>query len=169
MITLENFPRNKEKFIRLIEFFKEILQICIDLDIEPILDGSLGVFAYTKNPGIEVNDIDLSVPEGEYHTMMKALDAKGIGHKLREWHVLQVIKDDLKIELGSIEYWYKDLVVKCDLLQVDDYTVKILSLDGLKELYTRGLEYTANNLEEGNNKIKNASYKVKLAALNSIV
>jgi len=49
MITLDGFPQNKDKYIRLFEFFNEILDICNDLNITPILDGSLAVFEYTRN------------------------------------------------------------------------------------------------------------------------
>jgi hypothetical protein len=64
MITLNGVPKNTDEYIRLAIFIKEILDICKDLDITPILDGSLAVFAYTKNRDMDVKDIDLSVPAG---------------------------------------------------------------------------------------------------------
>src|ERR1041384_2382194 len=101
MLTLQRYPKNKEKFIRLLEFFKEILDLCHALNIAPILDGSLAVFAYTRDHEMNVNDVDLSSPESEFPKVSQALEAKGISYKLREWHVLQILKDDLKVELGS--------------------------------------------------------------------
>lgn len=166
MITLDSFPKNKDFFIRLLEFFKEILDICNDLNIAPILDGSLAVFAYTKNRDIIVNDIDLSFTEAEYPKIIKILEEKEVNYKLREWHVLQVLKDDLKIELGSIEYWLEGLPIDCETLQIDEYRIKILSLRSLREFYKRGMEDMAKKAE--NERIKYEALKTKYEALKAI-
>jgi|SRR3989344_3713118 len=160
MISLYGLPKNEDKFRRLIEFFKEVLGICRELGIEPIVDGGLAVFAYTQNTDLVINDIDTGFPEAEFPRMMKALGEKGIEHRLREWHVLQVIKEDLKIELGSIEYWYKDLPVETNVLQIDDYQVKLLSLNSLIELYRRGIEYFEGK-QEVPDKARYDAYKMK--------
>jgi hypothetical protein len=140
MIKLTGFPKNKEKFNRLIEFFKKVLSICTELDISPIVDGSLAVFAYTKNPNITINDIDLSLPESEYPKIMKALENGNIECKMMEWHVLRVLKDDLKIEFGDIEYWFSGIPIEHQILQIDKYKIKILSLKTLTAFYKRGME-----------------------------
>jgi hypothetical protein len=132
------------------------------------VDGSLAVFAYTKAQDFEINDIDLDCSEVEFPRINAALDAKGIKHRLREWHVLQVLKDDLRIELGSTEYWNSDLPTECETLRIGGRFVKLLGLGSLKALYKRGLDNTAGNLDEGNNRLKNKSYRVKYDALNAI-
>ena len=53
-------PRNREHFARLLEFCQEVVAICDELDITPMLSGSLAVFGYTKDQAMEVNDIDLA-------------------------------------------------------------------------------------------------------------
>ena len=132
MIKLEGSPKNRDFCIKLLKFFKEILDICNDLNILPILDGSLAVFAYTKNRNLVVNDIDLSVSETEFPKIVKALKEKGMDYRLREYHVLQVLKGDLKIELGSREYWMKGISTEnCETLQIDEYKVKMLSMKSL--------------------------------------
>ncbi len=78
MITLGLFPKNKDKFVRLIQFFKEILDICNDLNITPALDGSLAVFAYTENQDMNVNDIDLSCSETEFSRIINVLEERTI-------------------------------------------------------------------------------------------
>jgi hypothetical protein len=168
VITLKGLPRNKEKYGRLLAYFKEVLEVCRGVGVDPIVDGSLVVFAYTKNHDIDVNDIDLACPEGAFPRIAAALFARGTNYRLREWHVLQVLKDDLRVELGSIEYWYRDLPIECGTLQLGDRIVRILGLSSLKTLYQRGLDNTATNLDEGNNRLKNEAYRVKYDVLNSI-
>src|SRR5688572_14194577 len=167
MITLNHFPKNKDKFIRLIEFCKEVLDICNDLGISPVLNGSLAVFAYTENPDINVNDVDLSCSETEFPKIIHALEERSISYKLKEWHVLQIFKDDLKVELDSVEYWYKDLPMVCETLQIDNYRINILGLNSLKEFYRKGMEDRANKTEE-NEKIKYEALKAKNEALGKV-
>ena len=155
MIAVDGFPKNKDKFIKLIDFFKEVLNICDKLNIPPVIDGSLAVFAYTNNQDMEINDIDLSVSEMEFPIIIKELEKRGISYKLREWHVLEVIKDDLKIGFGSSEYWAKGLPIDYETLQIDNYRVKMLSLTGLIELYRRAMDDRAKRINENiNEKIK---------------
>lgn len=165
MLTLDGFPKNKDKFVRLIEFLKEILDICNDLNITPVLDGSLAVFAYTGNQEMKVNDVDLFCPEVDFHRIIEALEEKGINYKLREWHVLQVLRDDLKVELDSAEYWLKDLQIDYETLQVDDYRVKMLGLKSLKEFYKRGMDDRATKADE---RMKYEALKEKYELLNSV-
>jgi hypothetical protein len=167
MITLTRYPKNKEQFIRLVAFLKEILDTCHALNIAPVLNGSLAVFAYTGEQALAVNDVDLACPEAEFPRVIQALDAKGIGYKLREWRVLQILKDDLKIELDSIEYWRKGLPIDCETLEVDGYEIQMLSLSRLKEFYRRGLEDRANKTE-ASEKRKYEALKAKFEALNQV-
>jgi hypothetical protein len=77
MITITGFPKNKGKYTRPAIFAREILDICKDLNITPVLDGTLAVFAYTRNPDIDVNDIDLSCPEAEFPKIINAWRREG--------------------------------------------------------------------------------------------
>ena len=167
MITLNHFPKNKDKFIRLIEFFKEVLEICNDLKIAPVLDGSLAVFAYTKNQEMSVNDVDLSCSETEFPKIISALEEKRINYRVREWHVIQVLKDDLKIELGSTEYWYKDLPTDRETLQIDDYKITMLGLNSLRAFYRQAIEDRAKKTDV-NEKIKYEALKAKYEMLEKV-
>jgi hypothetical protein len=167
MITLSHFPGNKEKFVRLIEFLKEILDICGELNIAPLLNGSLAVFAYTGNHEMEVNDVDLACAETDFQRIISVLEEREIGYKLKEWHVLQILRNDLKVELDSVEHWYKGLPMNYETLQVDNHQVRMLGLDGLKEFYRRGLSNTVEKTD-ANEKMKYAALKSKFEALERI-
>jgi hypothetical protein len=167
MITINHFPKNKDKFARLIEFCKEVLDICNDLDISLVLNGSLAVFAFTENQEMNVSDVDLSCSEVEFPRIISVLEERSISYKLREWHVLQILNDDLKVELDSMEYWYKDLPIVCETLQMDNYTINMLGLDSLREFYRQGMKDRANKTEE-NETIKYEALKVKYEALEKL-
>ena len=106
---LSERPKNKEHFSRLLDFCEAVVAICSELGISPVLNGSLAVFGYTMHEAMKVNDIDLACSELEFSRIIYALDANEITHELKEWHVLQALKYDLKVEVDSIEYWMKEL------------------------------------------------------------
>ncbi len=149
MIEIRNErPKNREHFARLFEFCKQVIAICSDLEITPVLNGSLAVFGYTQNQAMRVNDIDLACSELEFPRLCRALGAKGMAHELKEWHVLQVHKDDLKVEFDSIEHWMAGLSGGYNTLTIDGYTFQVVGLSDLRELYRRGLEATDGQSDE---------------------
>jgi len=167
VITFSHFPKNKDKFVRLIEFFKEVLNICGELNITPVLSGSLAVFVYTAAQEMDVNDVDLSCSETEFPRIINALEARDISYRLRAWHVLEIIRDDLKVEFDSVEYWYKDLPVECEILQVDNYRVNMLGLNSLIEFYRKGMNDRVGKTDE-NEKTKYEALKLKFEMLEKI-
>ena len=140
MITLKKLPENTDKFQRLLVFFEEVLRICREIDVMPILDGSLAVFLYTNAP-ISVNDIDLSCLEILFPKILKAALRNGYLAEIKEWHVLQIRKNDTKIEFGDTDFWYPGVdVVSSDYLEVGEETVGVLRLSSLVEFYRIGVE-----------------------------
>jgi len=81
--------------------------------------------------------------------------------------VLQVWKEDLKVELDSIEYWYKGLSLVAETLQIGDYKINMLNLNSLKEFYRRGMKDTVNKTEE-NERRKYEGLRVKYEALEKV-
>ena len=160
MLSINAFPSNKEQFVRLVDFCKEIIDICNKQKVEPIIYGSLAVFVYTKNIKMNVNDIDMLIREKDFAKIIKILKERKIKYNYDEkWHVLQILKDDLKIEFDSIDFWQKDLPK--DFQELDFYgkKLKILSLDTLKNIYKKASEVSQDN-PSGNKK--------KFEALNKI-
>jgi len=146
MIFLEKSPFNKELFLRLIDFFKDVVDVCDEVNVDFLIYGSLAVFVYTFDIKMKVNDIDVLIKEKDFRKLIKAFDEKGIKYNYdKKWHVLQVLKDDLKIEFDSIEFWQKDLLL--DFLKLDLFgkTVKILSLDSLKKVYEKAAKVSSDN------------------------
>ena len=133
----------------------------------PVLNGSLAVLAYTGNHEMDVKDVDLACSETEFPRIISVLEERCIGYKLREWHVLQVFRNDLKVELDSAEYWYKDLPMDCETLQVDNYSVNMLRLNSLMGFYKQGMEDRAEKTGE-NEKMKYEALKLKIEALERI-
>jgi hypothetical protein len=166
MRRIARFPQNRDRFARLINFLKKILAICDDLGIEPVLSGSLAVFAYSGNREMKVNDIDLSCSEADFAGLMKVLNEKGIEHRLGEWHVLQVLDDDLKVEFDSAEYWFKDLQIGTETLQLGKYSLKMVDLNSLRELYRRGVDDKATKENETE---KYEELREKYELLNAVV
>ena len=117
---------------------------------------------------MNVNDVDLAIPEVEFPKLVRVLKNKGIAYKLKEWHVLQVFKRDLKIEFDSMEFWLKGLPKDFKMSQIDGYDVKILSLSGLRAFYKRGSE---DRLKRGdkNEREKYASLKATYELLQKVV
>ena len=167
MITIGNFPKNKDKFVRLIEFFKEVLDICGELNVRLVLNGSLAVFAYTGNHEMDVNDVDLTCSEMEFPRIISVLEERYIGYKWREWHVLQIFRNDLKVELDSVEHWYQGLPMDCEILQVDNHQVSVLGLNSLMEFYRQGMKDRVEKTDE-NEKMKYEALKLKFEALEKI-
>lgn len=116
---------------------------------------------------MDVNDVDMSCSEKEFSKIIRALEERNISYKLREWHVLQVLKDDLKVELDSVEYWYKDLPISCETLQIDNYKINMLGLGSLKKFYKQGMKDRENRIEE-NEKAKYEALKAKYEALQKV-
>jgi hypothetical protein len=171
MIEIQNkHPRNWEHVLKLLEFGKQIVAICSELDIHPILSGSLAVFGYTQRQEMAVNDIDLACSELAFPRLSLALETHGIAHTLKPWRVLQVHKGALKVEFDSLEHWMAglpDVYDTFDTLIIDGYTFNVVSLATLRELYRRGLADTANQSDEVN-QAKYAAIAGKYEALCSI-
>ena len=149
MIEIRNErPQNREYFSRLLAFYHDIIPVCHDLHITPPLTGSLAVFAYTRNQMMRVNDIDLACSESAFPQLGNVLAAQGMESVVKAWHVLQVRKDDLKVEFDSIEYWFAGVPTDDDTLIIDEYVFNVVGLSSLQELYRRGLEEVARQRDE---------------------
>jgi hypothetical protein len=160
-------PRNREHFTRLTDFARDVLAICDDIGVEPIMDGSLAVFAYTRDPNLEVHDIDFSCSEPDFPQLRQGLQERGIQCEIRSWHVLQARRDGLKLEFGAIEHWMQGIPVGWEWVTIAGIQFQVLRLEYLREQYRRGLANTAGGAHD-DDPAKHRAIQEKLRLLDSV-
>ncbi len=136
------YPKNKEHFKRLIPFAKEVIYICKEEGIKPLLYGSYSHLYYTRDKDIEVNDIDLIIPKRYFSKIAKALKKNKIevipeNGKIANSGSLIIKRGDLQVELdepGVISE--KDLEEK-KFKKIDFYgeDINIIRLKDLEKIY----------------------------------
>ena len=164
MIEISVTPENASHFARLLLFASEVLGVCDQFGITPVLSGSLAVLAYTGKPSMEVHDIDLSCSEAQFPRLQQAIELLGIECRVTSWHVLQVRRGDLKIDFDSAEHWMQDIPERNEDVRVGDVQLRMVGIDGLRELYRRGLVDTAEK-DDDSSRLKHRVYKEKLRTL----
>lgn len=160
-------PKNADHFRKLMSFARDVLALCDEIDLEPILDGSLAVFAYTRDTRMEVRDVDLNCSELDFPRLRRALESRGIFCQITDWHVLQVRRDGLKVEFGATEHWMQGIPDDYEELKIDGVRLAMVSPDGLRELYLRGLVDTKDGSDNAD-EAKHQRIREKLNALNAI-
>ena len=152
------YPRNKEKVIKLVVFYKQLLRIC---RVNPLTYGSLIHFFYTKNRKAIVHDIDALLPEKDFKRVIEILEKNNIRYNHNEkWHVLQIFDKRLKIEFDSKDFWQKNLPNDYKEFEFHGMKFKTISLNGLKKIYLRASKESGDN-PHGNKKKFLALSKVK--------
>ncbi len=164
MIDVSTSPKNEEHFSKLMIFAQDVLAICADVGLTPILDGSLSVFAYTQDESIEVHDVDFSCSEADFPPLLHALETQGFAAKVTDWHVLQVRRDGMKVEFGATEYWLPVSPESYEALTIRGVEFVMLKLDDLRELYMWGLVETAK-LDDEPGQLKHRAIMEKLRLL----
>jgi hypothetical protein len=167
MIEVVALPRNQEHVARLLSFCAEVIFVCDELGIEPVLSSSLAVFAYAKDPEMEVNDVDLSCRESDFQRLEEALRVRGMTCQVTDWHVLQVRRGELKVEFDSQEFWLSGLSGDTETLRIGRLQVAMVSLNDLKDLYRRGQSAMAAK-SDGISMAKHTAIRRKLEALEAI-
>ena len=148
-------------------FAQEVLGVCDQVSIEPILTASLAVFAYTQDPSMEVHDVDLSCSESDFPRLRAALEDQGIDCRIKSWHVLQAVRADLKVEIDATEYWMRDIPERYERAGIGHVQFRMVGIDGLRELYRRGLVDTADKGDD-NSQVKHRAIREKLRALDAL-
>ena len=167
MIEVTTTPRNQKHFSRLMSFAREVLGVCDEVGIKPILSAGLAVFAYTENPAMEVHDVDLSCSESHFPRLRQALEEQGIDCRITNWHVLQAVRADLKVEFDATEYWMKDIPEHYEAARIGAVHFRMVGIDGLRELYRRGLVDTADKVDDSN-QTRHRAIKEKLRSLDAL-
>ena len=148
------------KIDKLLSFGKEIISICDENGITPILYGSYLYCYYTQDKKVVPHDIDFYVPKGFNEKMIKILKKRKIKYKyLKEWYCLMINKGDLKVDLDEIDFLYKG-PKDFKIFNFDGMNIKCLSLKGLISIYKRSMRLS--------NEPEKSRYKIKYEALKKI-
>ncbi len=153
-----------ERFSRLLAFADDVLTVCDVLGIDPFLDGSMAVKAFTQDSTITVRDIDLNCSENEFPRLQRALVEMGIFCELQDWHVLQARREGLKVEFGATEFWMQGITGPYETLQLGNHTVRMVNRESLRDFYQRGCDATAGIAAQ---RVKHEETAAKLRALDT--
>lgn len=160
MLTITTKSKNNIIFLQLLKFYKEINEIFRELNIQPTIYGSLAVFVYTKDESMNINDIDVLISEKEFLRIITELEKQNIKYNYnKKWQVLQILKDELKIELDSIERWQPKLSKEYTQIKINNQIIEILNLKSLEKVYLNAAQVS---------KDKSKSNKLKYKALKKI-
>ncbi len=163
MIEVRAVPRNAAHFRDLMAFTRDVLDVCHEVGVLPILSSSLAVFAYTQNPQMDVHDVDLSCSEREFPRVQTALLQRGIDCQVTGWHVLQARRGRLKVEFDAFEFWMHGIDEPREAARIAGIDFQMVSLGDLRELYRRGLD-DASEIDEA----KRRGISTKLALLDGV-
>lgn len=157
-------PKNKEHFKKLIPFAQKIIRICEGIEIQTVVYGSFAHFYHTKDKNMNVNDIDIMIPDYKknFPKVVRALKKAKINHKYYpKWETLIIKNGNLKVEIDGVGKGYKTMkensLFKSNHTKIDFYGIQIrlLKLNQIEEMYGRAL------IESDKTKL-NVVYKVDI-------
>lgn len=156
-------PRDAaDRLWRLYAFAEDVLAVCDEVGVKPVMDGSLAVRAYTRDPEMTVRDVDFNCPEADFPRLHQALQAAGIFAEIQPWQVLQARRGDLKVEFGASEVWLEGITGPHETIMFGGRPVQVVNREMLRDLYRRGYEATKDDADQPD---KHAAIAVKLRAL----
>lgn len=149
MKTISMYSNNKKHFLNLLNFYKQLKR---KLKITPILYGSLAYFIYTKDNKIKIHDLDFLIRENTFNKIIPILKKHNIKYNYsKEYHTLQVLKNNLKIEFDSIDFWQRNLSMKSNNIKINNTSLKVINLKSLTNIYKKASKVSKDN-PKGNRK-----------------
>jgi hypothetical protein len=142
-------PKNFQHFKKLIPFTKEIIQICNENNIDPVIYGSYAHFYHTEDKSLNVNDIDMILSKKYFPKIAKAIKKRIRAKIIFDGGTLIIKKENLIVELDSPDPGVisdKDLV-KRKFREIDFYgtKVKIAEVKDLEKIYPMAFEESLRN------------------------
>jgi hypothetical protein len=125
---------------RLLNFYKELHEILKKFDVNPIIYGSLAYRYHTKDTSIPIHDIDLLVPQIKFSQITKGLDEQKISYELMPHHSIETFKDDLKIDIDSIEFFLDPRSRETSKFVLEDIELSIINKNSLTGIYQEALD-----------------------------
>lgn len=126
----------------------------------PVVYGSLAYAFYTKDEKININDIDLLVPESSFSRIIAAVKTNpDVTCEETTYHSLKLFRDGVKISFDAIEEYYRGLPRNFVEGKINGIAFRFVPNNALKEVYKRGAETIP---------MKKEQYTAKLNALNQL-
>jgi len=143
---MKTYPKNKGKFLKLIEFAKTITKLLESKGIKLIVYGSLAFFIYTRDKNSYVNDIDFLTPKNSSKKIVEILRENNIDYKyFPKYRMIQVFHNGLKIELDEILSFHQTLPIKINSIVINGLKLKLVSFDNLVRIYLRASQLSKDN------------------------
>ncbi len=151
------YPKNKGHFERLIPFAKRIILLCKEVGAEPVVYGSFAHFYHTKDKTMNVNDIDLMIPNHK-KTFPKIVSIlkknKIIFEYYPEWETMIIKKGKLRVEIDSVglgnESFNEDNLFtrEHDLANFYGLQIKIFKFEHLEKSYIKAYLRSTDNKDK---------------------
>ena len=140
------YPANKKHFEKLIPFAQEVISLCNENKINPIIYGSFAHFYYTKDKSLNVNDIDFLILKKEFPKILREIKKKIEAEIILDVGTIIIKKGKLIIELDSSEEKELNSLQK-NLTQIDFYgtEIKIIGLKDLENIYPIAFNESSRN------------------------
>ncbi len=153
-------PNNRDDFSKLLSFAQVLFLKCAELSVQPVVYGSLAYAFYTKDGKININDIDLLVPESFFPRIIVAVkNLPDVTCEETTYHSLKLFRNGVKISFDAIEEYYHDLPRDFVAGKINGLAFSLVPRKALEEVYKRGAETIP---------MKKEQYTVKLNTLNQL-
>jgi len=150
-------PNNGDDFSKLLSFAQALFLRCAELNVQPVVYGSLAYAFYTKDEKININDIDLLIPESFFpHIAAAVKNLPDVTCEETTYHSLKLFHGGVKISFDAIEEYYHGLPRDFVAGKINGIAFSLVPKNALEEVYKRGAETIP---------MKKEQYTVKLNAL----
>jgi hypothetical protein len=155
MLKIEKSPKNKKHVEELLDFYEKIKLICHELNIQPIMYGSLIYFAFSRETKYKVNDLDIIIPLKDILKLKQYFEKFNFKiHFIEGWNSLQVFDGRLTIKFDPIEDYEKRFVIKTENFDFYGTKVKGVNLPTLINHYTLASEVSKDKPQEHKRKLQ---------------
>ncbi|MGM5479878.1 MAG: hypothetical protein ACQESC_00285 [Nanobdellota archaeon] len=137
--------KNTTHYNRLILFWKTVLPILKNNNITYVIFGSFCLKHYSTKKDIDVNDIDVMIPQQEWNLLIEQLQKNNIDYKQKN-NELTLQQQDLKIEIDDWGLGLESLKknIKTRKITVDNTIMNIITKETMKRIFCIALADQTN-------------------------
>ncbi len=147
-LVIDTYPTNKEHYLKLLAFAKEVVEKLRAEGIGPVLWGGLAYFAYSRDESYNVSDMDLLIPEKQLSLALRTLkESPWTVDYIDGWDSIVVRKSQLRVELDPLERYCKSRDFALASFPSLSLSIPIVSLDELVAIYKRAAERSEDKPE----------------------